>query len=55
MEAQNTMPPLYEAITQAEGRARAVADYIAGMSDQFATRTFTGLFVPTQWRGPQNL
>lgn len=55
METEHALPPLYEAIAQAEGRERAVADYIAGMSDQFATRTFTGLFVPTQWRGAQRL
>ncbi len=30
----------------AEGRDRAVTDYISGMSDEFAIRTFEDVFVP---------
>ena len=32
-----------------EGRDRAVTDYISGMSDEFAIRTFEELFVPQKW------
>ena len=32
-----------------EGRDRAVADYISGMSDRFAVRLFEQLFVPQKW------
>ena len=28
---------------------RAVCDYIAGMSDDYAVRTYTKLFVPRSW------
>jgi dGTPase len=31
--------------------ARVVCDYIAGMTDRFASQTFAGLFLPTSWRG----
>ena len=31
--------------------ARCVCDYIAGMTDRFASHAFTGIFLPTSWRG----
>ena len=31
--------------------ARCVCDYIAGMTDRFASQTFTDVFLPTSWRG----
>ena len=31
--------------------ARCVCDYIAGMTDRFASQTFTNLFLPTSWHG----
>ena len=31
--------------------ARCVCDYIAGMTDRFASQTFTDIFLPTSWRG----
>ena len=30
-------------------RDRAVTDYISGMSDEFAIRTFEDVFVPRKW------
>lgn len=36
--------------TQAE-RARIVCDYIAGMTDRFASQTYLQLFMPSSWRG----
>ncbi|MEG1447446.1 MAG: deoxyguanosinetriphosphate triphosphohydrolase [Ruthenibacterium sp.] len=45
-----SMPPFYEAIAQNEGIDRAVTDYISGMSDEFATRTFEEIFVPQKWQ-----
>jgi dGTPase len=38
------------AMTQSE-KARAVCDYIAGMTDRFASQTYTDLFLPSSWRG----
>jgi dGTPase len=44
------MPNFYMQIAYNEGIDRAVADYISGMSDEFATRLFEDLFVPQKWR-----
>ena len=43
------MPGLYQTIAWEEGLDRAVTDYISGMSDAFAVRTFEELFVPRKW------
>ena len=43
------MPNFYLQISFNEGIDRAVADYISGMSDEFATRLFEQLFVPQKW------
>ena len=32
-------------------QARAVCDYIAGMTDRFASQTYASLFLPSSWRG----
>jgi dGTPase len=32
-------------------RARIVCDYIAGMTDRFASQTYLQLFMPSSWRG----
>jgi dGTPase len=31
--------------------ARGVCDYIAGMTDRFASQTYAQLFLPSSWRG----
>ena len=36
-------------IAQRDGLERAVCDYIAGMTDQYAVETFRRLFVPESW------
>lgn len=43
------MPNFYIQIAFNEGIDRAVADYISGMSDEFATNLFEELFVPKKW------
>ena len=43
------MPNFYMQIAYREGADRAVTDYISGMSDEFAVRTFEQLFVPQKW------
>lgn len=43
------MPNFYIQIAFNEGIDRAVADYISGMSDEFATNLFEDLFVPKKW------
>lgn len=48
-ERPELMPNFYIQIAFQEGVDRAVVDYISGMSDEFATRTFEELFVPRKW------
>ena len=43
------MSNFYVQLAYQEGRERAVTDYISGMSDEFAIRTFEGIFVPQKW------
>ena len=43
------MSNFYVHLAYQEGRDRAVTDYISGMSDEFAIRTFEELFVPQKW------
>ncbi|RZM12835.1 MAG: deoxyguanosinetriphosphate triphosphohydrolase, partial [Pedobacter sp.] len=35
----------------AEALARCVCDYVAGMTDRYASQTFADLFLPSSWRG----
>lgn len=44
-----TMPDEYRHDPRDEGVARRVADYIGGMTDSFAIRTFDELFIPKMW------
>ena len=43
------MPPQYLTIAKRFSPDRAVCDYIAGMSDDFAIHTYEHLFVPRSW------
>ena len=43
------LPPDYQTIAEREGAERAVCDYIAGMTDQYAVQKYTGLFIPSGW------
>ena len=43
------MSNFYLQLVYQEGRDRAVTDYISGMSDEYAIRTFEQLFVPRKW------
>ena len=43
------MPAFFVETAFSEGVDRAVTDYISGMSDEFATRTFEDLFIPKSW------
>lgn len=40
------LPKNYESIMEKEGIKRAVADYIAGMSDDYCINTFNGIYMP---------
>ena len=43
------LPAEYDPIIEESGVERAVTDYIAGMSDQYAADEFKRLFVPKSW------
>lgn len=43
------LPNAYEEICLREGADRAACDYISGMTDRFAVRTFEELFIPLSW------
>lgn len=43
------MPSEYVLIAAEDGEERAVCDYIAGMSDNYALKIFNKLFVPSFW------
>ena len=45
----DSLPEEYRMIADEEGKERAVCDYISGMSDRFAVRSFEELFVPKSW------
>lgn len=49
MDNPDRMPEEYRHIAQTEGISRAVCDYIAGMTDNFALETYHGLFIPKGW------
>ena len=44
------MPEEFIVITYRDGLERGVADYLSGMTDRYATRTFTDLFVPSSFQ-----
>lgn len=43
------LPQAYDDIIKTEGIHVAACDYIAGMTDRFAVRTFKELFIPKAW------
>ena len=43
------MPAEHQRIAERDGTRRAVADYIAGMTDRYALDTYTSLFIPSAW------
>ncbi len=43
------LPADYRVVAEEEGEDRAVCDYIAGMTDQFAVQQYTQLFIPGGW------
>ncbi len=45
----NRLPGDYRAVAEQEGADRAVCDYIAGMTDQYAVQKYTELFIPSGW------
>lgn len=45
------LPPDYARRIELDGRERAVADFLSGMTDNYAIRDYERIFVPTGWEG----
>jgi len=50
LDNTHKLPEDLRAIAAKDGKAEAVKDYIAGMTDRFALHTYTDLFVPKGWK-----
>lgn len=50
-EHPEELPNEYIKIAWKEGAERAACDYIAGMTDGYAVKTFSNYFIPGSWRG----
>lgn len=48
-ENPQSLPGEYAVIRDRDGVERAACDYIAGMTDHYAVKTYTNLFVPNSW------
>src|SRR6267143_5959266 len=43
------LPPEHQRIAKRDGVKRAVADYVAGMTDRYALDTYASIFIPSGW------
>ena len=43
------LPPEHQRIAKQDGTKRAVADYVAGMTDRYALDTYISIFIPSGW------
>ena len=50
MNNPDKMSPEYNAICKNEGIERAVADYIAGMTDHYAITVYSDIYIPKAWK-----
>ena len=50
MDYPEQMPEDLQKIAEADGRAEAAKDYVAGMTDRFAIAAYTDLFTPRLWK-----
>ena len=44
------LPTEFNNMIDADGIHRVVCDYIAGMTDRYAVKTFTDIYIPASWR-----
>ena len=45
------MPADYRRLIEEDGAERAVADFLSGMTDNYAIRDYERIFVPSGWEG----
>lgn len=43
------LPIEYKSICETEGKERAVADYVAGMTDKYAITVYSNIYIPRSW------
>ncbi len=43
------LPKEYKSICETEGKERAVADYVAGMTDKYAISVYSNIYIPRSW------
>ena len=43
------MPEFYRTLLDSYDKDTVLCDYISGMSDGFAVKTFSGIFIPNKW------
>jgi dGTPase len=48
-EHPELLPPEHQRLAQRDGIKRAVADYVAGMTDRYALDTYASIFIPSGW------
>ena len=48
-EHPELLPPEHQRIAERDGAKRAVADYVAGMTDRYALDTYATIFIPSGW------
>ncbi len=49
LKHNDILPVEYKNISEKEGIERAVADYVAGMSDRYAITVYSNIFIPKSW------
>lgn len=54
-ENPSKLPEEFIEIYKGEGTDRAICDYIAGMTDNYAVKSFFDIFIPKPWRSNENL
>jgi dGTPase len=50
LDMPHMLPDEFYSLIEPDGIHRAVCDYIAGMTDRYAVKTFTNMFIPASWR-----
>lgn len=50
MKNKDKLPEEYLKIAETDGLSKAVCDYVSGMTDRFATATYSDIFVPQAWQ-----
>lgn len=49
MKNKDKLPEEYKVICDTEGAERAVADYVAGMTDHYAVTVYSNIYIPKFW------